>query len=62
MRRYKYINNMAIGGLKKIQKSVRFRYFVYEYVMKFNGKNFSDKLENIIIEHARLTSAHEHDM
>lgn len=53
---------MAIGGLKKIQKSVRFRYFVYEYVMKFNGKNFSDKLENIIIEHARLTSAHEHDM
>lgn len=59
MRCYKFVGNIGICGLKGIQKSVRFHSFVYQYIMNFHGKNFSDKLENIIIEHANLTSNHD---
>ena len=36
---------------KSIQKSVRFRQSIYDYIMAFPGKNFSDKLENLVIEY-----------
>lgn len=49
---HKYIKNRYLGKSKSIQKSVRFHSLVYEYIKAFEGKNFSDKLENIIIEHA----------
>lgn len=48
----KYIKNRCLGKFKSIQKSVRFNSLVYEYIEAFEGKNFSDKLENIIIEYA----------
>lgn len=28
---------------------------IYEYVMRQDGKNFSDKLENLVLDYARLT-------
>lgn len=36
---------------KSVQKSVRFRPVIYDYIMTFPGKNFSEKLENLIVEH-----------
>ncbi len=36
---------------KSIQKSVRFRPVIYDYIMTFPGKNFFDKLENLVIEY-----------
>lgn len=36
---------------KSVQKSVRLRPVIYDYIMTFPGKNFSEKLENLIVEH-----------
>lgn len=40
---------------KSIQKSVRLRPVIYDYIMTFPGKNFSDKLENLVIKHENQT-------
>lgn len=50
----KTINHFLIGKSKNIQKSVRFHPLVYEYIMSYRGDNFSDKLENIVVDHATL--------
>ena len=38
---------------KSIQKSIRLRPVIYDYIMTFPGKNFSDKLENLVIEYGK---------
>jgi hypothetical protein len=35
---------------KSVQKSVRLRQVIYDYIMTFPGNNFSDKLENLVIK------------
>lgn len=48
-----------INGLyfpaKEIHKSIRMTEQVYSYIMQQDGDNFSDKLANLVIDHARLT-------
>ena len=50
----KTINHFHVGKSKNIQKSVRFHPLVYEYIMSYRGDNFSDKLENIVVDHATV--------
>lgn len=52
----KTINHFHVGESKNIQKSVRFHPLVYEYIMSYRGDNFSDKLENIVVDHATLNN------
>lgn len=40
---------------RKIQKSIRMDRDIYYYIMQISGKNFSDSLENLVLDHARLT-------
>ncbi len=40
---------------RNIQKSIRLDDRIYGYIMQQDGQNFSDKLENLVIDHARLT-------
>lgn len=41
--------------VKEIHKSIRMTEKVYNYVMQQDGDNFSDKLANLVMDHARLT-------
>lgn len=40
---------------RDVHKSIRMDSGIYNYIMQWNGKNFSDKLENLVLDHARLT-------
>lgn len=40
---------------REIQKSVRMDNDIFVYIMQIEGKNFSDRLENFVLDHARLT-------
>ena len=40
---------------REIHKSVRMDERIYNYIMQFDGRNFTDKLENLVINHAELT-------
>lgn len=51
----KKLNGHMIGHcVKRVQKSVRLNEYVYEYIMKIGGNNFSDKLENLVISHSDM--------
>lgn len=52
----KHVPGRAVCAFNRdIQKSVRMDSGIYSYIMQQKGKNFSDKLENLVIDHARLT-------
>lgn len=61
MRRSKSIafKNWQVAFMRDIQKSVRLDSRVYRYIMQFEGSDFTDKLENLVIDHARLTGKSE---
>ncbi len=40
---------------REIQKSVRMDKDIYAYIMQIEGKHFSDRPENLVLDHARLT-------
>lgn len=58
MRRFKDIgiDNWHIGFARNVHKSVRMGDRIYKYIMRFEGSDFADKLENLVIHHARLTN------
>lgn len=45
--------------VKEIHKSVRMTEQVYSYIMQQDGANFSDKLADLVMDHARLTGRAE---
>lgn len=51
----KYVGDCTHIMNRKIQKSIRMDSRIYKYIMQQDGQNFSDKFENLVIEHARLT-------
>lgn len=51
----KYIGNRVINFIKNVHVSVRLDDRIYKYIMSVDGKNFSDKLENLVIEHAEIS-------
>ncbi|MCX4353818.1 MAG: hypothetical protein OSJ60_19700 [Lachnospiraceae bacterium] len=51
----KYIDGCFRIMNRRIQKSVRLDDRIYRYIMQHDGKNFSDKLENLVLDHVRLT-------
>lgn len=51
----KYLGHSFHLVNRDIHKSVRMDDRIYEYVMRQDGKNFSDKLENLVLDYARLT-------
>ena len=51
----KYIDGCFRIMNRRIQKSVRLYDRIYRYIMQHDGKNFSDKLENLVLDHVRLT-------
>lgn len=61
MRRIKSIDfrNWQVSFRRDIQKSVRLDSRVYRYIMQSEGSDFADKLENLVIDHARLTGKSE---
>lgn len=40
---------------REIQKSVRMDNDIFGYIMQIEGKHFSDRMENLVLDHARLT-------
>lgn len=59
MRRWKDVGGVIIRPNRDIHKSLRMDSRAYNYIMQHEGNGFSDKLENLIIEHARLTGREE---
>lgn len=61
MRRFKCIGfrGRQVAFRRDIQKSVRLDSRVHRYIMQFNGSDLADKLENLVIDHARLTGKSE---
>lgn len=56
--RIRRLNGLCVP-VKEIHKSLRMTEQVYNYVMQQDGDNFSDKLANLVIDHARLTGRAE---
>lgn len=50
----KYIGHCFHVMNRKIHKSVRMDDRIHKYIMQQDGRNFSDKLENLVIDYARL--------
>ncbi|MCX4323796.1 MAG: hypothetical protein OSJ59_12620 [Lachnospiraceae bacterium] len=50
----KYIDGCFRIMNRRIQKSVRMDSRIYDYIMQQDGQNFSDKLENLVIDYSRL--------
>lgn len=56
MRRSKWIVGNHYLFLKRdIHKSIRLDSRIYEYIMRVDGSDLADKLENLVIDHAQLT-------
>lgn len=53
--RRKFIGSHILLMKKDVHASVRFDSRIYSYVMGFEGRNFSDRLENLILDHAELS-------
>ena len=51
----KFIGSFDVRFNRNVQKSIRMDDSIYEYIMAFYGSNFSDKLENLVVDHAKLT-------
>lgn len=51
----KFVGNHIINFKKSVHVSVRLDRGIYEYIMSVEGVNFSDSLENLVIDHAKLT-------
>ncbi len=48
-------NGYVVKYRRDVQKSVRLDARIYGYIMQSDGRNFTDKLENLVINHAELT-------
>lgn len=51
----KYVGGCYHIMNRQIQKSIRMDSRIYNYIMHQDGQNFSDKLENLVLNHVRLT-------
>lgn len=51
--RIRRLNGLCVP-VKEIHKSLRMTEQVYIYIMQQDGDNFSDKFENLVMDHARL--------
>lgn len=56
--RRRRLNGLCVPA-KEIHKSIRMTEQVYSYIMQQDGANFSDKLANLVMDHARLISRAE---
>lgn len=56
--RRRRLNGLCVPA-KEIHKSVRMTEESYNYIMQQDGANFSDKLANLVMDHARLTGCEE---
>lgn len=52
----KLLGSHLVNFKKNVHVSVRLDRGIYEYIMSIDGNNFSDSLENLVIDHAKLTS------
>lgn len=61
MRRFKSIGfrGRQVSFRRDIQKSVRLDSRVHRYIMQLDGSDFADKLENLVIDHAKFTGKSE---
>ncbi len=51
----KVIGSHIVNFRKNVHVSVRLDRGIYEYIMSIDGNNFSDSLENLVIDHGKLT-------
>lgn len=51
----KYVGGYIVRYGREIHKSIRMDGRVYNYIMQSDGRDFSDRLENLVIGHAGLT-------
>lgn len=51
----KFIGSHIVDFKREVHVSVRLDHRIYKYIMSVEGNNFSDSLENLIIDHAKLT-------
>lgn len=51
----KYVDGYVVNYKREVHKSIRLDDRIYNYIMQLSGENFSDKLENLVIDHAKLT-------
>ena len=51
----KLIGSHIVNFKKSVHMSVRLDCSIYEYIMSIDGNNFSDSLQNLVIDHAKLT-------
>lgn len=51
----KYVDGYVVNYKREVHKSIRLDDRIYKYIMQLSGENFSDKLENLVIDHAKLT-------
>lgn len=57
MRRSKNVfGNHYVNFKRNIHKSIRLDSRIFRYIMQAEGPDFADKLENLIIDHSRLTN------
>lgn len=56
--RRRRLNGLYVPA-KEIHKSIRMTEQIYSYIMQLDGANFSDKLANLVMDHARLTGRAE---
>lgn len=58
----KFIGSHIVDFKREVHVSVRLDHRIYKYIMSFDGNNFSDSLENLVIDHAKLTDRTYHVM
>lgn len=57
MRREKRVFGIHYSYFKRdIHKSIRLDSRIFRYIMETEGSDFADKLENLVIDHARFTN------
>lgn len=55
VRRNKLVGVYTVNFKRDIQKSVRLDSRIYRYIMQSEGSDFTEKLENLVIDHAGFT-------